>query len=372
MAGPADTTQAVQGVTPNVITLLQRVLPQPKPTVSAHHSPQVASDSLNRLHEDGQRWQLDAREQAGSVLWDTTQSEGPATIAVANSGLDIIPLVVLHAISHQQFRLAELLLGALANILCHSRLAELAAQQQPLHQSVLDISHSTTDAPCLAESFRLMTVAVKGPAGSAWLDTLLHGPFDLLWHLIWIAENTLNATLFERCLDLLLAVAYKREETLQHMLEAGIMPVIINALKACTCGLQQGAALQPAALEAVFEVLKDDYGFEEGVEADAALQGREAAWAVLVAVSKHLAGGNAVPQVFSCLADCREVLTDSSLADVAPGSASYVWRTLLQALDSNLTVRDDGWRQAEASQQSKLSALKVQLTEALRHLKQLM
>lgn len=59
-------------------------------------------------------------------------------------------------------------------------------------------------------------------------------------------------------------------------------------------------------------------------------------------------------QVFSCLADCREVLTDSSLADVAPGSASYVWRTLLQALDSNLTVRDDGWRQAEASQQSKL------------------
>lgn len=50
-----------------------------------------------------------------------------------------------------------------------------------------------------------------------------------------------------RCLDLLLAVAYKREETLQHMLEAGIMPVIINALKACTCGLQQGAALQPGA-----------------------------------------------------------------------------------------------------------------------------
>ncbi len=73
-----------------------------------------------------------------------------------------------------------------------------AAQQQPLQQTVLDISHSTTDAPCLAESFRLMTVAVQGPAGSAWLDTLLHGPFHLLSHLIWIAENTLNANLFER------------------------------------------------------------------------------------------------------------------------------------------------------------------------------
>ncbi len=73
-----------------------------------------------------------------------------------------------------------------------------AAQQQPLHQMLLDISHSTTDAPCLAESFRLMTVAVQGPAGSAWLDTLLGGPFDLLSHLIWIAANALNANLFER------------------------------------------------------------------------------------------------------------------------------------------------------------------------------
>ena len=126
MAGPADTTQAVQGVNSNVITLLQRVLPQqPKTTTSARDSLHVASDSLNRLQEDGTICQLDAREQAGSELWDATRSEGPATIAVANSGLDIIPQVVLHAISHQQLRLAELLLGALANILCHSRLAKL-------------------------------------------------------------------------------------------------------------------------------------------------------------------------------------------------------------------------------------------------------
>ena len=125
MAGPADTTQGVQGVNSNVITLLQRVLPQPKTTESARDSLHAASDSLNRLQDDGTICQLDAREQAGSDLWDATQSEGPATTAVANSGLDIIPQVVLHAISHQQLRLAELLLGALANILCHSRLAKL-------------------------------------------------------------------------------------------------------------------------------------------------------------------------------------------------------------------------------------------------------
>lgn len=43
-----------------------------------------------------------------------------------------------------------------------------------------------------------------------------------------------------------------------------------------------------AALEAALEVLKNDYGFEEeAVEAEA-VQGQEAAWAVLASVSRHL------------------------------------------------------------------------------------
>ena len=63
---------------------------------------------------------------------------------------------------------------------------------------------------------------------------------DIAWR-----GKSVNGT--RRCLDLLLSIAYKREETLQQMLEAGIMPVIINALKACTHALQQGAALQPGA-----------------------------------------------------------------------------------------------------------------------------
>lgn len=77
------------------------------------------------------------------------------------------------------------------------------------------------------------------------------------------------------------------------------MQCVLVVLLACLDSLQWVPSIvtSAAALEAVFEVLKDDYGFEEGVEADAALQGQEAAWAVLAAVSKHLAGCNAVPQV---------------------------------------------------------------------------
>ncbi len=73
-----------------------------------------------------------------------------------------------------------------------------AAHQQSLQQAVLDTAFSTSDAPCLAETFRLMTAAVKGPSNSAWLNTLLQSPVDLLQHVVWIADNTLNTTLFER------------------------------------------------------------------------------------------------------------------------------------------------------------------------------
>lgn len=77
------------------------------------------------------------------------------------------------------------------------------------------------------------------------------------------------------------------------------MQCVLVVLLACLDSSQWVPSMvtNAAALEAVFEVLKDDYGFEEGVEADAALQGQEAAWAVLAVVSKHLVGCNAVPQV---------------------------------------------------------------------------
>ena len=57
--------------------------------------------------------------------------------------------------------------------------------------------------------------------------------------------------------------------------------------------LAEGAA----ALEAVFEVLRNDYGFEEDAERDEAQQGQEAAWAVLAAVSKHVANNGVISEV---------------------------------------------------------------------------
>ena len=126
MANSEDATPAVLNVAPIVIVLLQRVLPN-RGVPSSNATRADVSPQAERSSEpqDDNAFALEARETAATYLWDITQSDHPATIAVQNSALKILPEVVLHAISHQQPRLAELLLGSLANILCHPTLAEL-------------------------------------------------------------------------------------------------------------------------------------------------------------------------------------------------------------------------------------------------------
>ena len=58
---------------------------------------------------------------------------------------------------------------------------------------------------------------------------------------LWLACNKPPAC---RALDLLLAVAYASQEGLQHILQAGVMAVVVNAVAIYTQSLKQVAALQ--------------------------------------------------------------------------------------------------------------------------------
>ena len=57
-------------------------------------------------------------------------------------------------------------------------------------------------------------------------------------------------------------------------------------------------------LEAVFEVLVNECGFEEEADEEEALQAQEAAWAVLAAVSRRAASAEIAMQVSSTCRDC--------------------------------------------------------------------
>ena len=73
-----------------------------------------------------------------------------------------------------------------------------AAQNSKLQHAVLQITFSTTDAPCLAEAFRLLETALKGPGSHIWLVHMLRNSQNFVQHVVWIADKTLNATLLER------------------------------------------------------------------------------------------------------------------------------------------------------------------------------
>lgn len=119
----ADAADAV-----DIEHLVTQLLLQILPTTASDEDPDaqptpVGSQGHDETGEVSSR-QLKAREQAGCDLWDMTSSEGPARVAVQHAALEMLPKVATEAISHGQSRVAELLIGALANILCHRTLAE--------------------------------------------------------------------------------------------------------------------------------------------------------------------------------------------------------------------------------------------------------
>ena len=117
MADGESDAEDTCGLVPGVIELLRLVLPTASSECSSESGVQHVFCSPQESSE--------AREQAACDLCDVTQSEGPASIAVEHSGLQILPSVLIHAIAHRQTRIAELLMGSLANILCHPPLADL-------------------------------------------------------------------------------------------------------------------------------------------------------------------------------------------------------------------------------------------------------
>ena len=124
--------QESQYVAYSVVQLLQAVLPSggtTSPVQSRHdaqNSPDASPDTQEARNDVANSEECDSvRESAGADLWDLAQSEEPARVAIDNMALDILPRVVTHAVEHHQFRIAELLLGALANIMCHSSLAQV-------------------------------------------------------------------------------------------------------------------------------------------------------------------------------------------------------------------------------------------------------
>ncbi|KAL3149295.1 hypothetical protein ABBQ32_002108 [Trebouxia sp. C0010 RCD-2024] len=116
-----------------------------------------------------------------------------------------------------------------------------------------------------------------------------------------------------------------------------------------------------AALEAVFGVLVNESGFEEEVGAEEALQGQEAAWAVLAVVIRHVDIADSSMQCFTAHIGA---LTSNHLAEISPEGAKYVQRRLLQALQKTATSPSPDDSQQHKAQEALRCALQAQMTNS--------
>ena len=74
---------------------------------------------------------VETREQAAEDLCDFVATQSYAQIAVRCMAFQILAEVALHDLNSGHDRMAELCVGALANITCHEQLAEQVLQHLP-------------------------------------------------------------------------------------------------------------------------------------------------------------------------------------------------------------------------------------------------
>lgn len=114
----------ISATTRLVAQLLLQIMPMTAariPSQTHPEAPCLPAQSGTRQNDEG----TESREEAGCHLWDMTCSEESARIALEHAALEILPEVVLEALSKAQTRIAELLIGSMANIVCHRTLSDL-------------------------------------------------------------------------------------------------------------------------------------------------------------------------------------------------------------------------------------------------------
>lgn len=78
---------------------------------------------------------VETREQAAEELCDFVATRSYAQIAVRCMAFQILAEVAIHDLNSGHHRMAELCVGALANITCHEQLAEQVLNVAPFTQS---------------------------------------------------------------------------------------------------------------------------------------------------------------------------------------------------------------------------------------------
>ncbi|KAG9459272.1 hypothetical protein H6P81_003780 [Aristolochia fimbriata] len=248
-APPSDLINTETTVDPSyIISLIRRLLP---PTIKVNDEKQGQysqdqkigsgewnSADINMEHENEQRMEstngyevslpLDPWEECGCILWDLSADNSHAEFMVENFLLDV--LLASLTVS-ESMRTREICLGIIANLACHEALRKHLFSTNGLIGTVVD-QLFVDDSPCLVETFRLLTVGLQG-CGALTLAEQLQSD-SIMSRILWIAENTLNAQLLERCMAFFSVILESSEDVcsilLAPLIDLGLPGALANIL----------------------------------------------------------------------------------------------------------------------------------------------
>ncbi|KAK9809964.1 hypothetical protein WJX72_002722 [[Myrmecia] bisecta] len=172
-----------------------------------------------------------AREDAGCILWDLSAAEEHGRFLLEHLFLEVVEPVLQDCCAKGRDRLVEILSGTLGNLACQAALAEQIAKRATLRSTVVRQALWVDDAAALGEVCRLLATALARPGKRQWLAEML-GDATCLGRLMWIVDNTLNAVLLQRSLNLVNVLACEApQSSIPQLLELGVVPAAIATVR---------------------------------------------------------------------------------------------------------------------------------------------
>ncbi|KAL2634919.1 hypothetical protein R1flu_006398 [Riccia fluitans] len=182
----------------------------------------------------------DPREEAGCVLWDLAATESHANFMVENHVLEVLSTVLCTPHSD---RMREICLGIFGNLACHAGPVKAVLTVEGLIPTLVE-QLFVEDTPSLTEACRLLSAGLHSEVAVAWVTAIK--PLKVLERIMWMAANTLNSQLLEKCTELILAMADSRRDAasvlLPRLLQLGLRDLLTDLIDSELRAISEGVS----------------------------------------------------------------------------------------------------------------------------------
>ncbi|XP_058110020.1 uncharacterized protein LOC131253163 isoform X2 [Magnolia sinica] len=187
-------------------------------------NPEFVKRKINEVfHDDSEQPGVSLPEEPweehGCILWDLAANK-----------------------THAEFM--EICLGILGNLACHEVPRNAIASSNGLIETIVN-QLFLDDSLCLSATCWLLTLGLQGSGSDTWAEELLSE--NVLCRILWIAGNTLNSQLLEKCLELLSTIVESQQVApilLPPLMKLGLLSLLFNLLACEMSNVTDGKGLE--------------------------------------------------------------------------------------------------------------------------------